>query len=739
MKKRIVSILLTFCMVLMLVPITAFAANDDATELQSLLNGGTVTLTKDYTIDTTLEVTKTVTLDLNGHVIKMTGSGSVIKVRNYGNLTMTDSNNTAIHTDTSLPAGGVITGGNESNEGGGVQIISGSMTMNGGTIANCSAGYGGGVYVGNSANFYMNGGTITNCTATTDNKSFGGGGVYIDRDGSFTMSGGIIENCSAASTFGGGVFSRGDFSMSGNAIIRDCRADAGGGVNLEDGYTFTMTGGTIEACRSTKGKSDAIRISFKAVLLANGGIVKGTVISASDSEINTTSIAGCTKFYNEVTNRGTISGGVYYGGISGDGTVSGTYHTITFDTNGGSSVPTQYFVGIDTAPALKPADPVKEYHDFTGWFTDAELTKPYSFDSAVTENLTLYAGFKPVTYTVTYYGGEGEGGIASGTKTHGVDYTLSSETFTSEGYVQYGWQDKEGKFYKLGGVYSENADVTLYPVWDEIITVTAPFTTTVELGGNAEPGAKTFELMLIDSMANKLIFEGIKVTASVDTDGAGEYKGELTVTGPCRQLDKMLGEYAFVRQIDDGEENWTIDDTVWAVRFYQQEIAARSMSEVLYSLHIQPAYIKDTGDGLFYAVDINAEPLDEMSFTNVYTAHEHEYELKHDENGHWDECGCGDIQNKELHKYGDWKVTKEATQTAKGEKEHACTICGYTETAEIAKLPATTEPTNPDTKPGKDNPATGDNSHMALWFALLFVSGAGVIGTTVYGKKKRAK
>ena len=37
------------------------------------------------------------------------------------------------------------------------------------------------------------------------------------------------------------------------------------------------------------------------------------------------------------------------------------------------------------------------------------------------------------------------------------------------------------------------------------------------------------------------------------------------------------------------------------------------------------------------------------------------------------------------------------------------------------------------------SPQTGDNSYMALWIALLFVSGAGVIGTTVYGKKKRAK
>lgn len=224
-------------------------------------------------------------------------------------------------------------------------------------------------------------------------------------------------------------------------------------------------------------------------------------------------------------------------------------------------------------------------------------------------------------YTITYDGGEGvEGSISAGTKTPGEDFTLSSETFTWDGYVQTGWVDKEtGAIYDLGATYDEDRDATLYPYWEKLVTVTAPFTTTVVLGDNAEPDAKTFELMLLGNMGNELILDDIKVTASVDTDGADEYKGELTVTGPCRQLDKMLGEYAFVRQIDDGEENWTIDDTVWAVRFYQQETAARSMSEVLYSLLIQPAHIKDTGDGLFYAVDINAEPLDEMSFTNVYT------------------------------------------------------------------------------------------------------------------------
>ena len=52
MKIRILSIVLTICMVLMLLPTTVFAADDDATDLQNELNSGTVTLTKDYTIDT---------------------------------------------------------------------------------------------------------------------------------------------------------------------------------------------------------------------------------------------------------------------------------------------------------------------------------------------------------------------------------------------------------------------------------------------------------------------------------------------------------------------------------------------------------------------------------------------------------------------------------------------------------------------------------------------------------------
>lgn len=328
-------------------------------------------------------------------------------------------------------------------------------------------------------------------------------------------------------------------------------------------------------------------------------------------------------------------------------------------------------------------------------------------------------------YTITYDGGEGvEGSIPAGTKTPGEDFTLSSETFTWDGYVQTGWVDKEtGAIYDLGATYDEDRDATLYPYWEKLVTVTAPFTTTVTLGDAGEPGETTFELGLIDGTGNELTYDDQYFFAEITTDGAGSYSGVMTITATEKWLYDMLYEGAFIWQYDDEETGWTYDDTVWGVRLYMPEVAARSADEVSYELLLYPTYVMD--DGCFN-LNLNAGPVDEMTYTNTYTAHA--YALNHDADGHWDECaGCEDKQNAEPHKFGDWTVTKEATEKEAGEKEHTCTVCGYTEKAEIEKLPATT------------NPTTGDNSHIALWIALLFVSGAGVIGTTVYSKRKRVR
>ena len=99
----------------------------------------------------------------------------------------------------------------------------------------------------------------------------------------------------------------------------------------------------------------------------------------------------------------------------------------------------------------------------------------------------------------------------------------------------------------------------------------------------------------------------------------------------------------------------------------------------------------------------------------------------------------------------EWVIDKEATATEKGSKHEECKVCHDKKAA--VEIPATgtpTEPTDPavptgPTKPGDttkpenpDSPQTGDNSMMPLWIALLFVSGAGVAGTTLYSRKRKS-
>lgn len=83
----------------------------------------------------------------------------------------------------------------------------------------------------------------------------------------------------------------------------------------------------------------------------------------------------------------------------------------------------------------------------------------------------------------------------------------------------------------------------------------------------------------------------------------------------------------------------------------------------------------------------------------------------------------------------EWVIDKEATATEKGSKHEECKVCHDKKAA--VEIPATGTPTNPTNPENPDSPQTGDNSMMGLWIALLFVSGAGVVGTTVYGRKKK--
>lgn len=65
-------------------------------------------------------------------------------------------------------------------------------------------------------------------------------------------------------------------------------------------------------------------------------------------------------------------------------------YTLDFDTNGGSTVPSQRMAGNSTA--TKPTNPTKIGHTFAGWYKDTNFTTPWNFNiDVVTSNTTLYA------------------------------------------------------------------------------------------------------------------------------------------------------------------------------------------------------------------------------------------------------------------------------------------------------------------------------------------------------------
>lgn len=113
---------------------------------------------------------------------------------------------------------------------------------------------------------------------------------------------------------------------------------------------------------------------------------------------------------------------------------------------------------------------------------------------------------------------------------------------------------------------------------------------------------------------------------------------------------------------------------------------------------------------------------------------------KSDDASHWHVCDCGAKAEEAAHTFK-WVVDKEATATEKGSKHEECEVCGYKKAAVEIPATGTTKPTDPSdpTDPGQnpDSPETGDNSNLFLWAALLFVSGCGIFGATIYGKKKK--
>lgn len=105
----------------------------------------------------------------------------------------------------------------------------------------------------------------------------------------------------------------------------------------------------------------------------------------------------------------------------------------------------------------------------------------------------------------------------------------------------------------------------------------------------------------------------------------------------------------------------------------------------------------------------------------------------------WENGKMVDHKNSDGYKDNAFTVTKGKWTTNDDGKisrtvTKKCTYCGYEE--KVTEYRVTYYYSNGTAKP-TDSPKTGDNSSLALWFALLFVSGGAAIGTTVVSRKKK--
>ncbi|MBP5247587.1 MAG: InlB B-repeat-containing protein [Fibrobacter sp.] len=145
-------------------------------------------------------------------------------------------------------------------------------------------------------------------------------------------------------------------------------------------------------------------------------------------------------------------------------------YNITYNLNGGKNAnnPDSYTVESEN---IVLQDPTRDGYTFAGWFYDKEFTNSATqISTGSSGNVTLYAKWTEVTYSIHYLAGkDAYGTVAPDTKSYGKSIKIkdSTDAFTREGYVITGWATSDGgqKKYDLGATYKTNADLILYPVW----------------------------------------------------------------------------------------------------------------------------------------------------------------------------------------------------------------------------------------------------------------------------------
>lgn len=293
-----------------------------------------------------------------------------------------------------------------------------------------------------------------------------------------------------------------------------------------------------------------------------------------DGALTGTFSTGTTYYYRAYGKNGKAGAAFVYGNVS-----SFTLQKVVFNANGGTGTMSDQVVLYNTTTALTSNSFTRDGFGFEGWATSSSGDVVYADGANITltADQTLYAKWGAVHYTITYdKGANGTGSISAGNKTHGVDFTLSSETFTREGYTQDGWSTSDGgdKVYDLGGSYSDNAAITLYPHWT-IKNYTVSWSVNGSTWTGAEHGTPSTSVTYNtkpstiptapdgDEVCGGKVFRGW--TTNSDYSGSGE--GLFMTQAEAPEITENTTFYAVFATVSGGGGGAAIGTTIFSEDF----------------------------------------------------------------------------------------------------------------------------------------------------------------------------
>lgn len=572
-------------------------------------------------------------------------------------------------------SGGTISG-QVANGGGGISVDFSTVILTGGSISNNKSGNGAGVYLTNQSKIIMKQDTngqscqIINNTSETDRSQYKygeGGGIFLGNSEAVIESGTISGNCaikecdlngSVQGGEGGGIYAWSSkvTIKEGSELLNNNAGYRGGAICICGGSSnpslLIVEGGNISGNTAKEGGSGIFACNDITVNVSGGKIIGNTGENNADNMKESVIM-----LINPTT---TTWGGLGYLNLSKNPKITGSVVLSNDKDTCGFRIRVNSSLNVNEPIWVIPTDKTQdsiavEYENETAAekYESQFCTKKNNPKGLVRDRNTLKWTNKLKVELITITDITNK--LIS--KTENI-YILSEKVIDSNdipaatnisGYKRTGWQHISGE---SSGIWDPTSPITADMQVQEIWALEAPTVTIAK-----EKGCSS---------------SGIQLTAQ-----AQHTRNDITYS------------YEWYKDNDNAPINDKNEETLTVSEAGTYKVKVTATSPAKYQASA------------------------EQSVEILVTDFGHSYTWEYNQTTHWRHCSVGNENTTpEAHTFGDWKVTKQASIGAEGEKERTCTACGYKETATIPAIyipsyPVTGIKVSPDTLTltGKDETA----------------------------------